>query len=484
VNHQLERETMTMRKPIFTRPLLGFCALLALGAALACGASVDPLSGSETHFLARCSAECGGGLECIDGVCTRPCVDDAECTSLSSVARCAPSETASGADSCRVDCSGNDDCRAQNDDWTCATASCVGSPAFLSGSGPIGTRRCPTFAGGVQEPSEIQTTFERVPGSANVEWAYADESGVYWIDFDGGIFGVRKGAASPTTLRPAPSTPGTRLGLIGDANRLYWTEASAVPPGPPELGPPPPPGRLMTISKDGGAAELILESASLVLTPAGVDASGRVFVNSADGYLNEVSASGLLEPVANIPRIEGGGLQMVDGQAYWLEYEEGDGMTRLALFAATPGAAAPLRLTFLEGDTGVFPFVVGRGVVLWTTGETRFNPLLLVQHYMMLNENTGCVQALPSVELSIGQSLVDDRHVYWQSFNSLGSATPGQTFDLAPVLRVDLRTGRFEHVAIPGLDVSVISDLVAQDDTTIYVRQSPEESLFAVRKPD
>ena len=103
---------------------------------------------------------------------------------------------------------------------------------------------------------------------------------------------------------------------------------------------------------------------------------------------------------------------------------------------------------------------------------------------MMLNENTGCVQELPSVELSIGQTLLDGRHVYWQSFNGLGSSSPGQPDDLAPILRVDLRTGRFEHVATPGLEITVASGLAAQNDDILYVRQSPGNSLFAVRKPD
>lgn len=175
---------------------------------------------------------------------------------------------------------------------------------------------------------------------------------------------------------------------------------------------------------------------------------------------------------------------MVDGRAYWLEYEELGDATVPALFAATPGAGAPVRLRQIEDDLGIVPFVAGRGVVLWAPGETRFDPLLLVQSFMMLNENTGCVQALPSVELSIGQTLIDRRHVYWQSFNGLGSASPGQPDSLAPILRVDLRTGHFEHVATPGLEITVVTDLAAQDDDTLYVRQSPDESLFAVRKPD
>jgi hypothetical protein len=458
--------------------------LFALVAAACGAASADNSFGSETHFLVRCSAECGGGLECIDGVCTRSCVGDAECTSLSGSAACLPAESSSGPSSCRVACGADGDCQAENEGWTCAATRCVAPTLGLSAPPAGSGARCPSFAGGVQEPSEAPASVERVPGSANVEWAYADESGVYWIDFDGGIFGVKSRATSATTLRPAPSTPGARLGLIGDANRLYWAEASAGELGPVEPSPPPPPGRLMTLSKDGGDAELIVESPSLVLTPLGIDSSGRVFVTSSDGYLHEVSGSGALERVANVPQLEGGGMQMVDGRAYWLVYEDAGDRSVPALYAATPGGGAPVRLRQIEDDLGIVPFVAGRGVVLWAPGETRFDPLLLVQRFSMLNENTGCVQELPGVELSIGQTLIDGRHVYWQSFNGLGGLSPGQPNPLAPILRVDLRTGRFEHVVTPGLEITVVSGLAAQNDDTLYVRQNPEGSLFAVRKPD
>lgn len=467
----------------FRHSLRALSALFALAAAACGAASADTSFGSETHFLVRCSAECGGGLECIDGVCTRSCVDDAECTPLSGAASCLPAASGAGPSSCGVSCNADGECRAENDGWTCATTTCVAPSLGLSAPPTGSAARCPTFAGGVQEPSEAQATFERVPGAVNVEWAYADESGVYWIDFDGGIFGVKSGATSATTFRPAPSTPGSRLGLIGDANRLYWTEAGAYELPALEPGPPPPPGRLMTVSKDGGADELVVESPSLVLTPLGVDPSGRVFVTSGDGYLNEVTASGVLERVPNIPQVEGGGLQMVDGRAYWIAYEEAGDETVPALYAGTPGSGAPLRLRQIEDNLGIVPFVAGRGVVLWAPGETRFDPLLLVQRFMMLNENTGCVQALPSVELSIGQTLIDGHHVYWQSFNALGNSSPSQPDDLAPVLRVDLRTGRFEHVATPGLEITVASGLAAQNADTLYVR-SPDASLFGVRKPD
>jgi hypothetical protein len=462
------------------KPLRTLCAAFALLGAVACGAaSVDSPSGSETHFLARCSAQCGGGLECIEGVCTVACVQDAECTALNAAAVCEP--TTGGGSSCRVSCGSDGECTSQNDGWSCSSAACIGSPALLSSTGPVGGAACPTFAGGVQQPIEVQTTFERVPFAANVEWAYADEGGVYWFDRDGAMFVVAKGATSAFVLRPAPDLPGTRLGLIGSADRLYWTEAAAVEPGPPELGPPPPPGRVMSVSKDGGPVTTLIETPSQVLIPLGVDPSGRVFVTSTDGSVHQVTASGALERVANIPAVAGGGLQMVDGLVYWAEYD--DAAEQMPLFVARPGGDAPVRVTPLPSSGSLVPFIAGHGVVLWSTTETRYNPLLLVQHYVMLNQNTGCVQELPSDELSIGGSLLDAHHVYWKSFNALGSSSPGQPATTTPLLRVDLRTGRFERVLTPGFDVTLTTDLLAQDDDTLYIRSSDDRGLLAVRKP-
>jgi hypothetical protein len=457
----------------FNKPLRTLSVLFALASAIACGAAaVEPLQGSETHFLSRCSAACGGGLECIEGVCTRSCSGDSECTSLSDAATCSPSNSASGPSRCAVPCSADGECRAQNGDWSCIAASCVGSPALLSSTGPVREASCPSFAGGVQVPREVQTSFEPVPGSVNVDSTFADQGGVYWRNFAGAVFGVKKGATSATTLRAAPGRPDDHRGLIGDANRLYWTEVSQVPPSPPE----PSPWRLLSVSKDGGSEELVAESAAQLLGPLGADTSGRLFVTSIDGYLNEVTASHTLERVANIPPRLADGVppQLVDDQVYWAESEDPTDPT-MALFAATPGGNAPLRLRQIEAA----PFTVGRGVVLWAPSETRFDPLQVIDHFMMLNENTGCVQSLPSIEQGIDQVLIDERHVYWKSLN-VESGPAG----LTRLLRVNLRTGRFEELVTPGLEITGLTDFAAQDEDTLYLRQSPDDGLVAVRKPD
>src|SRR5688500_4079547 len=62
---------------------------------------------SESHFLQVCHQTCGGGLECICGVCTRACDETSECRSLSEVAVCMDTcEGASASQACDVPCSG------------------------------------------------------------------------------------------------------------------------------------------------------------------------------------------------------------------------------------------------------------------------------------------------------------------------------------------------------------------------------------------
>jgi hypothetical protein len=69
-----------------------FCIVWSIAiVALSCGgATTDPQSGSESHFLGSCaaSADCPAGLECACGFCTRSCAAAAECASLRSTAAC------------------------------------------------------------------------------------------------------------------------------------------------------------------------------------------------------------------------------------------------------------------------------------------------------------------------------------------------------------------------------------------------------------
>ncbi|HKY39629.1 MAG TPA: hypothetical protein VJN18_27010 [Polyangiaceae bacterium] len=89
-------------------------ALLAtFGCFLACGQTHDSGSG-ETHFLVDCEKRsCVVGLECLCGVCTRRCDDNARCADLASDATCVQSLSvacSAWSATCDVECGDDDDC--------------------------------------------------------------------------------------------------------------------------------------------------------------------------------------------------------------------------------------------------------------------------------------------------------------------------------------------------------------------------------------
>jgi hypothetical protein len=67
-----------------------FALLSLVLAACEAGPSAKEL-GSETHFLRDCAAGCGDGFECLCGVCTQGCFEDASCKSLDPGASCVAS---------------------------------------------------------------------------------------------------------------------------------------------------------------------------------------------------------------------------------------------------------------------------------------------------------------------------------------------------------------------------------------------------------
>jgi hypothetical protein len=102
-----------------------FVSLTSFG----CGARVEPIdpANSQTHWLEGCStnAECGD-LECLCGICTTVCTDDAQCDTLDTAAVCG-----TGGDRCAaltssavcvLSCTNDDGCSSGN---TCVNGSCT-----------------------------------------------------------------------------------------------------------------------------------------------------------------------------------------------------------------------------------------------------------------------------------------------------------------------------------------------------------------------
>ena len=113
-------------------------SILLLGG---CGGMLTPTMGGESHFLRICTSDCGDGLDCISGVCTRGCVVNNDgCHELDAQAECTDQSIEPGAVAvCDVSCQSDPDCVSLSRQHVCDAGYCRG-PALegLDGSGGAG----------------------------------------------------------------------------------------------------------------------------------------------------------------------------------------------------------------------------------------------------------------------------------------------------------------------------------------------------------
>lgn len=92
-----------------------------------CGATQGSTE-SETHFLASCQDECGAGLECICGICTKPCNSVDPCRALADAASCETNSAGACADEpvsvCDVTCANDAECDGLGSGYTCDAGAC------------------------------------------------------------------------------------------------------------------------------------------------------------------------------------------------------------------------------------------------------------------------------------------------------------------------------------------------------------------------
>ncbi|HVW25141.1 MAG TPA: hypothetical protein VHC69_07195 [Polyangiaceae bacterium] len=104
---------------------------LALSTIHACGGkSTEAAGGSNTNWFASCSAssECGGGLECWCGICTKTCASEcsasAGATCTAPPPSCADPPQAAKEEACALQCTKDADCKAAGADATCVDSLC------------------------------------------------------------------------------------------------------------------------------------------------------------------------------------------------------------------------------------------------------------------------------------------------------------------------------------------------------------------------
>lgn len=105
-------------------------AVLAL-VVVACGGTVGKrTAGGESHFLEACPNDCGPGLECISGVCTRSClIERSNCSDLAPGAMCTNQSIEPGSVAvCDLGCERDRDCDVLGRDFRCPAGFCRVSP--------------------------------------------------------------------------------------------------------------------------------------------------------------------------------------------------------------------------------------------------------------------------------------------------------------------------------------------------------------------
>ncbi len=267
----------------------------------------------------------------------------------------------------------------------------------------------------------------------------------------------------------------SQMGIVTNETHVYFAEAGPPWPGPPEEpGPPPPPGLLYSAQKAGGSAELLLELEDEILTPLAATQQGVVILSGERLYLVGDDGVELLEHIP--PLSIAYDVQVADGRAYWSNW--GSVREPTELFAADLAGGEPEVVTEINGS-----FTVGHGRVLWKTETVVNDPLVQVEVLFMLDLDTGCVTELPSRGESMSTVMLDAGHVYWKSFNSLGNSGEDGCVLPLPLLRANLTSGALEELSVEGFDITLCTDLVAQNDETLFMRTWPDQSLIAIDKP-
>lgn len=452
---------------------------LALMAAIGGCSKTNQQSGeSNTNWLRICTgdAECGGELGCVCGTCTVVCEQAAQCSERDEATTCMPAADSCGGparvSACLVQCTSDDECGGI-EQGVCRSGVCARRVA----------QACPAFAAGVQTPVEVASSFEALPGVGQIGAALVDEDGFYYFDLEGALFALPHGAESPVTLRPAPEEELLTMSMVGDSTTLYWTAARRPPLGPPDPSPPPPPYWLYAISKQGGAATLLFESADRGLY-ALATSGDEVIVRRSSGQptLEALAKDGSTSPRAIAEGIPAEEARVIEGELYWTvpweESSDENGYFQDLYRAELDGSGVEL-LTRIENSR----YIAGGGRVLWRQERTHFDPLVHDENYVMLDERTGCVQPLPALGLSIsGDSLLDGRHVYWKSFNGLEAVSAGDELKAYPLVRVDLRSGVLEQIVAPGFAATLVDDIIGQTDHALYFRVN-RGGAVALKKP-
>jgi hypothetical protein len=330
-------------------------------------------------------------------------------------------------------------------------------------------------------PSVVQTTATEVwrwptAGSTPLQ-VVVDDTAVYWYEDSGAVWRWVKGASAAEQLRPAPE-PGVwiRGRLLTDANALYWTEADILEGGfQPTLGAP---GRLYRLEKESLDSTVVAELANPYGVAAGIYGS-TVYIDGVGTFMRIGLDGGGIDDVSEIPS----GALLFEDRFYWLA--PGSDTEPQELFRGHLNDPTLFSLGRMEASG----LDIGPDHVLWH--RERYDagpPQVLYESFVVIDERRGCTAQMPAIGESISfATAVDESHVYWHSWNKLGSVTRYADGRQSPPLpdypfyRMQLDSGRIERIETPGFSTPDGSSILGQDATHVFI--ATPDALVSIEKP-
>jgi hypothetical protein len=324
----------------------------------------------------------------------------------------------------------------------------------------------------VQVVASGQEALGFVGGGALTPELIADDSGVYWYDQNGSVFGRRSDqgevvellvGAEPFHEGPFESKARVVIGLATGADRLFAGDGYAIDDY--EFIIESPPSRLLSIPKQGGPTTVLLESETELLHPLVVDGERLIVLGARGGERASTYQVSLANPaLVPLPSNPVPSWLAVSGRhIYWTE-------TRNLWRAAFDGA--PERLDPLPSDD--FSICPGYFLGHYRHSSTADSSIDIDMLYLQ-DAQSGKARMFARLGLNITGTVCDAQHVYYYSSHSLGgSEEDGQ------LVRVDVESGQLARLSSPELSHSGVR-VLGDDAENIYVDAGG--TILAVQKP-
>lgn len=322
-----------------------------------------------------------------------------------------------------------------------------------------------------------------------------DGGDVYWYDYEASVFVERQGNGQVTELRHGEPPSETHfvqaLGLAANEDRLFVGYAQrsnfAIDFLSLEYDPP---GRLLSISKQDGQSELLLELDDYWMAPIAADAARVIVFAIGDngsgsfdiGFYQVLLAAPRLEPLPLSRSIAPGadssevwegldpftGGQLVGDEMYWVTTDYPRRLLRARFDDTEPQE-------WLQAPDAS-PYWVGPGYLM-----TQANAWLPDSRYagkdLVVRDDAGCRGVRGPRASGMRGTALDAQFAYWASYDG-GLEPSGNDVRLT---RVDLESGTLTYLTTHGLSPSSSLEIVGHDDTRIFL--SGTDGLVSVQKP-